>query len=120
MAKQQTSKTNDSSARFNADELRERGRAAFNQFGDQASSQIESMPLVALVGGLALGALIASVLPQTDREADLLEPVGSKVADAGRSAVDKAREAGKSKVDELAGDKLREFFGFSSPTSETA
>lgn len=114
MAKQQYSEANGGSSRFSADDLRERGRAALNQFGDQASTRIDSMPLVALAGGLALGALIASVLPQTDREADLLEPVGTKVTDAGRSAVDKAREAGKAKVDELAGDKLRDFFGFSS------
>jgi hypothetical protein len=120
MAKQQYSETG-GSGRFNADELRERGRAALSQIGDQASTQIDSMPLVALAGGLALGALIASVLPQTDREADLLEPVGTKVTDAGRSAVDKVREAGKAKVDELAGDKLRDFFGFgSSTTAETA
>jgi len=119
MAKQQYSDT-DSGTRYSANDLRERGRAALNQFGDQASTQIDAMPLVALAGGLALGALIASVLPQTEREVELLEPVGSKVTDAGRSAVDKAREAGKAKVDELAGDKLRDFFGFSGSASADA
>lgn len=117
MAKQQNMDTASSKSRFDADDLRERGREAISQLGDQASTRIESMPLVALAGGLALGVLIAAVLPQTEREADLLEPVGSKVTDAGRASIDKVREAGKAKVDELAGDKLREFFGFNGSTS---
>lgn len=93
-------------------DLRSRGQEAIEQLRGQASTQIESMPLFALAGGLALGALIASILPQSERETALLEPVGSKVTDAGRASIDKVREAGKAKVDELAGDRLREFFGF--------
>lgn len=97
-------------------DLRERGRAALTELGDQASTRIESMPLFALAGGLALGAIIASVLPQSEREADLLEPAGSKLTSAGRASIDKVREAGKAKVDELAGDRLREFFGYGAST----
>ena len=91
----------------------DRANAALSQFGDTASTQIGNSPLIALAGGIALGALIAAVLPQTERESELLQPVGAKVTDAGRHAADRVREASKAKVDELAGDKLREFFGFS-------
>ncbi|MDP9163328.1 MAG: hypothetical protein M3N06_04455 [Pseudomonadota bacterium] len=120
MAKQQNIDSPETGSRFDPDHLRVRGRAALDQLGGQASSRIESMPLVALAGGLALGALIASVLPQTERESELLEPVGTKVTDAGRASLDKVREAGKAKVDELAGDRLREFFGFGGSGSTEA
>ncbi|MEO6247112.1 MAG: hypothetical protein ABIO85_00825 [Sphingomicrobium sp.] len=121
MAKHDKSQsTPDAGSRFNVEDLRDRGRAAVERFGDQTSTRIESMPLVALAGGLALGALIASVLPQTERELDLLEPAGTKLADAGRASLDKVREAGKAKVDELAGDKLRDFFGFGASSSANA
>ncbi len=90
----------------------DRASSAFNQFGGTASEQIGNSPLIALAGGIALGALIAAVLPQNDRETSLLQPVGAKVTNAGRAQIDKVREASKAKVDELAGDKLREFFGF--------
>ena len=95
----------------NRGSIADRASSAFTQFGGSASDQIGSSPLIAVFGGIALGALVAAVLPQTDRETALLQPIGSRVTDAGRQAVDKVREAGKTKVDELAGDKLRDFFG---------
>ena len=90
----------------------DRASAALGDFGETTTAQIGNSPLIALAGGIALGALIAAVLPQTERETDLLQPVGTKVTDAGRAGIDKVREAGKAKVDELAGDKLRDFFGY--------
>ena len=90
----------------------DRASAALGEFGETTTAQIGNSPLIALAGGIALGALIAAVLPQTERETDLLQPVGTKVTNAGRAGIDKVREAGKAKVDELAGDKLREFFGY--------
>jgi len=104
MAKQDPASTDASFA--------ERANSAFSQFGDQAASRVDNSPLIALAGGIAIGALIAAVLHQTDRESELLQPVGTKVTDAGRAGIDKVRAASKAKVDELAGDKLRDFFGY--------
>lgn len=97
--------------------LTDRSTAALDQFSTQASAQIESMPILALAGGLALGAIIASVLPQTERELELLEPVGSKITGAGRDTINKVRDDAKSKFDELAGEKVREYFGFGGSSS---
>ena len=106
------SKQNISANEAHSGSFRDRASSAFGQFGDSASSQVDNSPLIALAGGEAIGALIAAVLPQTDREAELLQPAGSKLTDVGRAQIDRVREAGKAKVDELAGDKLRDFFGF--------
>ena len=115
MAKQNISTKDQNSGSFT-----NRASLAFYQFGDSASGQIGDNPLIALAGGIALGALIAAVLPQTDRETDFLNPIGAKVTNAGRAQFDKVREAGKAKVDEVAGDKLREFFGFSSSSADSS
>ena len=96
--------------------FRDRANSAFSQFGEEAASQVDNSPLIALAGGIALGAILAAVLPQSARELGLLQPVGTKVADAGRGAVDKAKQATKSQFDEFAGDKVREYFGVGSTT----
>lgn len=66
---------------------------------------IESSPMAALAGGLALGALLAAVLPKSQREEELLGQYGRRVTDAAREAARAAREAGTSKLDELGLNK---------------
>lgn len=98
------------------DTLRDRAGTAFSQFGEGTASQVDNSPLIALAGGIALGAVLAALLPQSKRELGLLQPVGAKVADVGRGAVDKARQASKAQFDEFAGDKVRAYFGVGSST----
>lgn len=62
---------------------------------------IESNPVVAIAGGLALGAILGAVLPTTRREQELLGDVGSRVNDAARGVASSAVEAGRTQVDEL-------------------
>lgn len=94
-----------------------RDRAA--DVGQSASRQIDNSPLIALGAGVALGAALGAVLPASRKERELLGPVGTKLTDAGYGAVDRARDMGKQKFDEMAGDKLREFLGASSGSSTT-
>nr|WP_231708151.1 hypothetical protein [Sphingomonas populi] len=61
---------------------------------------IEANPLSVLVGGVALGVLAGALIPRGDRETKLLKPVGRKLTDTARGAVEAAKEAGKA---ELAG-----------------
>jgi len=79
------------------DTARERASAATAKAGDQ----IEQAPLIALVGGLAAGALIAALLPRSERETRLLAPVGGKITGGARSAIDAAKDAGREKLSEL-------------------
>jgi hypothetical protein len=68
---------------------------------DKAVASFGDNPLVALGGGLALGALIASLLPRTRTEDKLLGSVGGRITGAAKSAADAAREAGREKLTEL-------------------
>ncbi len=108
----------------NADYENEASRSAaikerFSGLGDQASTGIDTSPLIALGAGLALGAVLAAVLPASEKERELLKPLGAKINQAGTGAFDRARDMGKTKFDEMAGDKLREFLGASSTTSNS-
>lgn len=76
--------------------------------GRKASEGIDDNPVAAVVGGLALGAVVAAVLPRTDREVKALGAVGGKLNKAAKGAVDKARDAGKAKIGELGLDQAKD------------
>ena len=57
--------------------------------------------MAALAGGLALGVLIGTLLPRSEREAALLGGLGARIGDAARDALDAARSTGQEKLDEL-------------------
>lgn len=76
-------------------------RDAAGGAGRRAASGIEANPLAALAGGLAIGAAAAALLPASKREAELLGPVGARISDAAKGAVDAARTAGGETLGEL-------------------
>ena len=79
------------------DSARERASAATTR----ASDGIDEAPLIALAGGLAVGVLLAALLPRTEREDRLLGPIGGRITGGARNAVDAAKEAGRDKLNEL-------------------
>jgi len=79
------------------DSARERASAA----SARASDGIDEAPLIALAGGLAVGVLLAALLPRTAREDKLLGPIGGRITGGARTAVDAAKEAGREKLNEL-------------------
>lgn len=114
--------THDTQFDANADYETEVSRSAairerFSGIGDSTSSGIDNSPLIALGAGLALGAVLAAVLPASDKERELLQPLGAKITQAGTGAIDRAKDMSKQKFDEMAGDKLRDFLGASSTGS---
>lgn len=71
---------------------------------------IEANPAVALLGGLALGVVAAALIPRSERETALLEPVGARIADAAKAALEVGKTAGATAFADagLAPDTLRE------------
>ncbi len=84
--------------------LRERAIEAYDNTLDRAtaaSARAGEMPLLALAGGVVLGAVLAALLPRTRTEDRLLGKVGGKITDSARTAADAAKEAGREKLSEL-------------------
>jgi hypothetical protein len=80
---------------------RENATSAYETTRRQATETIDTYPLAAVIGGFALGALVAGLLPRTERENQTLGPIGGKINDAAREAAFAARDAGRDKLDEL-------------------
>ena len=80
---------------------RERAIEAYESTRERAREGVDGSPLLALGGGLALGALIAALLPKSRTEDRLLGSVGGRITDTARSAADAAKEAGREKLAEL-------------------
>ena len=96
------------------DGARDRAVEAYDSARAAARDQLGEAPLIALGGGLALGALIAALLPTSSRERELLGPVTDRIKDTASSAAQAAREAGTARLGELGltrdrgGDLVRE------------
>ena len=89
------------SARTAAVDAYDATRDAAALAGKKTGDGIDEAPLIALAGGLAVGVLLAALLPRTDREDKLLGPIGERITDGARNAVDAAKEAGRAKMSEL-------------------
>lgn len=79
----------------------------------KTNESLEKNPIAALVGGLAIGAIAAALLPKTKRESDMLGSASNKVRSGASAAAKAARDAGKEQLDALglnsgaARDQLR-------------
>ena len=64
----------------------ETARSRSRDTARQVTGQMAVYPVGAVLGGLALGALIGFLIPRNERENRLLGPTGRKLADAARDA----------------------------------
>ena len=80
---------------------RERAIEAYDSARERAREGVDGAPLLALGGGLALGALLAALLPKTRAEERLLGEVGGRITNSARTAAEAAKEAGREKLAEL-------------------
>ena len=54
-----------------------------------------------LAGGIAVGAVLAALLPTSRRERALLNPLTDSIKDRAAAAVNAAKDAGQARLDEL-------------------
>ena len=66
-----------------------------------ATDGIDEAPLIALAGGLAVGALLAALLPRSESEKRALRPVSDRLTGTAKAAASAAKEAGTSRLAEL-------------------
>jgi ElaB/YqjD/DUF883 family membrane-anchored ribosome-binding protein len=67
----------------------------------KTSESLEKNPIAALVGGLAIGAIAAALLPKTKRESELLGKTSNKLRSTASTAAKAARDAGKEQLEAL-------------------
>ena len=91
----------DSSSTATDSSPRQRAIEAYEGARERATDTLGQAPLLALVGGVAAGALIAALLPRTDAEAKLVRPTARRVKDSARAAVEAARDSGSKRLGEL-------------------
>ncbi|RDV06805.1 hypothetical protein DXH95_05230 [Sphingorhabdus pulchriflava] len=90
----------------------ETSKALAKKAGDKSAKGIESNPLAIVAGGLAIGAIVAMLLPKTERESKVLGKAGKAINNTAKRAADAAKQAGKARVDELGlnADSMRDQF----------
>ena len=80
---------------------RQRAIEAYESARDRAADTLGEVPLLALAGGIAAGALIAALLPRTDAETRAIRPTARRVKDSARAALSAAKDTGTQRLDEL-------------------
>ena len=91
----------DAAARTGAnaiDAVKGTARTTAQRAAQKAASGVEGNPLSVLIGGLTIGVLAGALLPRTDREAEILGPVGKKLTEGATAAARAARDAGVSEL----------------------
>lgn len=88
-------------ARARASEALEASRDRARGAALRTADAIETNPIGVIVGGLALGAIAAAVIPRGKREKELLAPIGKRVGSTAAAAVAAAKEAGKAELNSL-------------------
>jgi hypothetical protein len=81
-------------ARQRAIEAYEQARDNVTSAGRKASDSLSEAPLLALAGGIAAGALIAALLPRTEKETELVGPTAKRIKSTVKTAAEAARETG--------------------------
>ena len=129
-AARQTASAKLDSARAKASDAysaaREKTSTAYGTARERTSDGIDSNPVGALVGGLALGALLAAVLPKSRREQELLGDYGRRVNEKAKEAARAAKDAGRGKLDEMglnkdaAKQKLKDLASSASEAAKTS
>jgi ElaB/YqjD/DUF883 family membrane-anchored ribosome-binding protein len=85
---------------YAGEKLKSGGEAA-RAAGRKVADEVDAFPVAALIGGLAVGAVLGALLPRTRQEEELLGSIGGAINERAKEAVFAARDAGQAKLDEL-------------------
>lgn len=83
--------------------------AAAREKTGQAGEKLEANPLAALLGGIAIGAIAGAFIPRLAKEKELLGPLGERIGEAARAALDAGKNAGTEALADagLSSDQIR-------------
>ncbi len=104
-------------AKVKAEKAASSTKAGAKKAAEKTAQSVDSNPLAALIGGLAIGAIAAALLPKTRRETELVGDVSKKIRTTATKAAKNARETAKEQLDTLglnadaARDQLRDIAG---------
>lgn len=88
------------------DTARERTQSAYEAARERTSEvtdQLAIYPVGAVLGGLALGAIIGALIPSSKQEKKLLGNSGHRLVGAAREAVQQGIDAGRTRADAAIG-----------------
>jgi ElaB/YqjD/DUF883 family membrane-anchored ribosome-binding protein len=89
------------SAKAKAESAAASARAKAKKAAESGKQSLDHNPLGVVMGGLAVGAIAAALLPRTKREDDLAGNVGRTVRSTASKAAKNARETAKEQLDAL-------------------
>lgn len=87
-----------------ADKTIEKSKNISTAAKKKTSETMENSPLSLVAGGIAIGAIVAALLPKTEREKKILGNASRKVADGARNAANAAKAAGAAHMAEVGLD----------------
>jgi ElaB/YqjD/DUF883 family membrane-anchored ribosome-binding protein len=90
-----------SKARESAAQARNSAEENARKAAKTTVESVERNPLVAVAGGIAIGAIIAALLPRTAREDSVAGDFGRKVRSTAKKAASNARDTAKEQLDTL-------------------
>lgn len=70
-----------------------------DQSSTSASDALAANPLGVVAGGLALGVIVGALLPRTDGEKKLLQPLGARLGTTAAAAFAAAKDAGRTEME---------------------
>ena len=104
------------SSREKAQHAFEQSRDSAREAAKSAAQRVEANPIGVLAGGLAFGAVIATLIPRSDKERALLAPVGKRLNLTAAAAIAAAKESGQAELEargltrDGARDQARQLF----------
>jgi ElaB/YqjD/DUF883 family membrane-anchored ribosome-binding protein len=99
------------SARERTSSLASSARTRASGATQRTGSAISANPVAAVIGGLAVGAALAALLPKTQREVRALGTAGARLNEKARVAAKSATDASREKLDELGYAAVKQKIG---------